>query len=200
MSIKLRLLLLTGTSVLAVLLISLVSYLSNARTEAAMIDSEVSMIALSNHLEADMMHDALRADVLLAMLVGLGKSDTDRDQVVAGLAEHAAHFRKVLADNLALPLSQSLTSALEKIKPGLDAYIVAGERIVDLALNRPERAQQELAQFSSAFTRLEGEMSSLSELIESNSKASGESTRTATRNANFALGVVLVISMLLLTA
>jgi methyl-accepting chemotaxis protein len=200
MSIKLRLLLLTGTSVLAVLIISLVSYLSNARTEAAMIDSEVSMIALSNHLEADMMHDALRADVLLAMLVGIGKSDTDRDQVVAGLAEHAAHFRKVLADNLTLPLNQSLKSALEKIKPGLDAYIAAGERIVDLALNSPERAQQELAQFSSAFTQLEGEMSSLSELIETNSKASGEGTRNASRSANIALGAVLVISMLLLSA
>ena len=32
------------------------------------------MTALRNHLEADMMHDALRADVLSAMLVGLGKS------------------------------------------------------------------------------------------------------------------------------
>lgn len=83
MSIKLRLFLLIGTGVLAVLIISLVSYLGNNRMAAAMTDNEVSMTALSNHLQADMMHDALRADVLSAMLVGLGKSETTRDEVLA---------------------------------------------------------------------------------------------------------------------
>lgn len=85
MSIKLRLLLLIGTSVLTVLIISLVNYVGNTRTETAMIDSEVSMTALSNHLEADMMHDALRADVLSAMLVGLGKSNSTREEVQKSL-------------------------------------------------------------------------------------------------------------------
>jgi methyl-accepting chemotaxis protein len=41
---------------------------------AAVGDNAVSMTALRNHMEADMMHDALRADVYSAMLVGLGKS------------------------------------------------------------------------------------------------------------------------------
>lgn len=200
MSIKLRLLLLIGTSVLTVLIISLVNYLGNARTEAAMIDSEVSLTALSNHLEADMMHDALRADVLLAMLVGLGKSDTRREEVLEGLKEHAGHFRKVLGDNLMLPVNETLKSALEKIRPSLDAYIAAGERIVDLALKSPEQAQQELALFSSAFTQLEDQMSSLSELIENNSKASGEATRDAIRSANITLGIVLGTSLILLIA
>lgn len=94
MSIKLRLLLLIGTSVLTVLVISLVNYLGNARMEAAMIDSEVSMTALSNHLEADMMHDALRADVLSAMLVGLGKSVSSRDEVLEAVTDHTAHFAR----------------------------------------------------------------------------------------------------------
>ena len=121
MSIKLRLFLLIGTGVLAVLIISLVSYLGNNRMEAAMADNEVSMTALSNHLQADMMHDALRADVLSAMLVGLGKSETTRDEVLASLNEHAAQFRKVLSDNLALPINDTLKAELNKVKPSLDA-------------------------------------------------------------------------------
>ncbi|MFH7611774.1 methyl-accepting chemotaxis protein, partial [Pseudomonas syringae pv. tagetis] len=64
---------LIGTSVLTVLIISQVNYVGNTRTQAAMIDSEVSMAALRNPLEDDMIHDALRADVLSSMLVGLGK-------------------------------------------------------------------------------------------------------------------------------
>ncbi|ETK17827.1 methyl-accepting chemotaxis protein [Pseudomonas sp. FH4] len=198
MSIKLRLLLLIGTSVLTVLVISLVNYLGNARMEAAMIDSEVSMTALSNHLEADMMHDALRADVLSAMLVGLGKSVSSRDEVLEAITEHAAHFRKALGDNLALPLNPALKTALSDIKPSLDNYITSGERIVGVALNDPVEAQQELGTFSEAFIQLEGQMASLSELIENNSKASGEQTRQTVRSANFTLGVVLVLCLLLL--
>ncbi|NMX93455.1 MULTISPECIES: methyl-accepting chemotaxis protein [unclassified Pseudomonas] len=200
MSIKLRLLLLIGTSVLTVLVISLVNYLGNARMEAAMIDSEVSMTALSNHLEADMMHDALRADVLSAMLVGLGKSVSSRDEVLGAIAEHAAHFRKSLDDNLALALNPSLKTALSDIKPSLDNYIASGERIVGVALDDPVAAQQELGTFSDAFTQLEGQMASLSELIENNSKASGEQTRQTVRSANFTLAVVLVLCLLLLVA
>ncbi|WP_241083708.1 HAMP domain-containing methyl-accepting chemotaxis protein [Pseudomonas viridiflava] len=200
MSIKLRLFLLIGTGVLAVLIISLVSYLGNNRMEAAMADNEVSMTALSNHLQADMMHDALRADVLSAMLVGLGKSETTRDEVLASLNEHAAQFRKVLSDNLALPINDTLKAELNKVKPSLDAYISAGERIVGLALDSPDRAQQDLGTFSAAFTQLEGQMSTLSDLIEDNSKASGEITRDAISTANTTLGVVLVISLLLLVA
>ncbi|KPZ13698.1 Methyl-accepting chemotaxis protein [Pseudomonas amygdali pv. ulmi] len=198
MSIKLRLLLLIGTSVLTALIISLVNYVGNTRTETAMIDSEVSMTALSNHLEADMMHDALRADVLSAMLVGLGKSNSTREEVQKSLDEHAAHFRAVLNDNLKLPITEAIKAELNRIKPSLDTYIASGERIVGLALDNPERAQQELGTFTSAFTQLEEQMSSLSDLIEGNFKASGEGARQAIRSANIALVVVLVASILLL--
>ncbi|RMV73406.1 Histidine kinase, HAMP region: chemotaxis sensory transducer [Pseudomonas coronafaciens pv. atropurpurea] len=198
MSIKLRLFLLIGTSVLTVLVISLVNYLGNTRTETAMLDSEVSMAALGNHLQADMMHDALRSDVLSAMLVGLGKSSSTRNEVQASLAEHAAQFRKAVGENLELPISAVIRAELNSLKPSLDAYIVAGERIVGLALNSPDRAQQELGTFSSAFTQLEERMSTLSDLIEDNSKASGEGTRQAILSANFTLVVVLAVSLLLL--
>ncbi|RMM85520.1 Histidine kinase, HAMP region: chemotaxis sensory transducer [Pseudomonas coronafaciens pv. striafaciens] len=198
MSIKLRLFLLIGTSVLTVLVISLVNYLGNTRTETAMLDSEVSMAALGNHLQADMMHDALRSDVLSAMLVGLGKSSSTRNEVQASLAEHAAQFRKAVGENLELPISAAIRAELNSLKPSLDAYIVAGERIVGLALDSPDRAQQELGTFSSAFTQLEERMSTLSDLIEDNSKASGEGTRQAILSANFTLVVVLAVSLLLL--
>lgn len=198
MSIKLRLFLLIGTSVISVLIISLVSFLGNSRMEAAMIDSETSMSALRNHMEADMMHDALRSDVLSAILVGMDKSDSSRDEVLAALNEHAAHFSKVLSDNFKLPVSDSIKAELNKVKPSLENYIATGKRIVALALDNPDKAQQELGTFTSAFGQLEGQMSSLSELIEDNSNASGEAARQATSNANLTLGAVLLVGLLLL--
>ena len=96
MSIKLRLVLLIVTSLLTALIVSLVSYVGNLRMATAVSDNAVSMSALRNHMEADMMHDALRADVYSAMLVGLGKSTSTAAEVRASIDEHAGHFRAVL--------------------------------------------------------------------------------------------------------
>ena len=166
MSIKLRLILLIGTGLLTALIVSLVSYVGNTRMAEAVSDNEVSMTALRNHLEADMMHDALRADVLSAMLVGLGKSPSSKAEVRSSLNEHAAHFREMLGDNLKLPVNDTLKAALDKIKPSLDTYISAAERIVGLALDNPDSAQQQLGTFNNAFSQLESQMATLSELIE----------------------------------
>jgi len=199
-SIKLRLLLLIATSLLTALIVSLVSYVGNTRMSAAVNDNAVSMTALRNHMEADMMHDALRADVYSAMLVGLGKSTGTAAEVRDSISEHATHFREVLEENLKLPVNPTIKSALEHIKPSLDTYIAAAERIVGLALDNPDSAQRELGTFNTAFTELEEQMAALSELIESNTRDTSQATESAIRNANMALGVVLLAGLLLLLA
>ncbi|MGF6108995.1 methyl-accepting chemotaxis protein [Pseudomonas sp. ADAK2] len=200
MSIKLRLLLLMGTGLLTALVMSLVSYLGHTQMAQAVNDSEVSMAALRNHLEADMMHDALRADVLSAMLVGLGKSTSSKDEVRSSIEEHATRFREVLGENLKLPVNATIMAGLNKIKPSLDTYISAAERIVAVALENPEAAQQQIGTFNGVFTQLEGEMSALSELIETNTQQASQGTQQAISHANIALGSVLVASLLLLLA
>ncbi|RJG10083.1 methyl-accepting chemotaxis protein [Pseudomonas cavernicola] len=198
MSIKLRLLLLTGTGLLTALIMSLVSYLGNTQMAEAVNDNEVSLTALRNHLEADMMHDALRADVLSAMLVGLGKSTTSKEEARSSVAEHAARFRELLGDNLKLPLNDTIKAGLNKVRPSLDTYISAGERIVGLALNDPDAAQQDLTTFNNAFSRLEDELAALSELIETNTQLTSKGTQQVISSANFTLASVLIASLLLL--
>nr|WP_273820825.1 methyl-accepting chemotaxis protein [Pseudomonas asplenii] len=198
MSIRLRLYLLIGSGLLTVLVMGLVGYLGNLRMAQATSDSEVSMTLLRNHLEADMMHDALRADVLSAMLVGLGKSASSDTEVRDSLTEHAKHFREVLEENLKLPVNDTLKAALNQIRPSLETYIGAAEHIVDLAIANPDGAQQQLGSFNSAFSQLEDAMAKLSELIESNAQSSGEGTRHTINNANLVLAGVLVAGLLLL--
>ncbi|VVO19099.1 hypothetical protein PS833_04054 [Pseudomonas fluorescens] len=198
MSIKIRLLLLIGTGLLTALIMSLVSYLGNTQMAQAVNDNEVSMTALRNHLEADMMHDALRADVLAAMLVGLGKSTSSATEVRSSIEEHAAHFREVLGENLKLPVNATLKAGLEKVKPSLDTYINAAERIVGLALANPDAAQKELGSFNAAFSQLEDQMAALSEQIETDTRQTSAGTAQAIRNARFAIGGVLIASLLLL--
>lgn len=200
MSIKLRLILLIGTGLLTALIMSLVGYLGNTQMAGAVNDNEVSMAALRNHLEADMMHDALRADVLSAMLVGLGKSTSSKAEVRSSIDEHAARFREVLGNNLKLPVNDTIKTGLSKVKPSLDTYISAAERIVGLALENPDAAQKDLGTFNAAFSQLEGQMAALSELIETDTQQTSVGTQQAISNANMALGGVLIASLLLLLA
>ena len=200
MTIKLRLVLLIATGLLTALIMSLAGYLGNTRMADAVQDNDVSMTVLRNHMEADMMHDALRADVLSAMLVGLGKSTSTPAEVNSSIKEHAEHFREVLADNLKLPLDASIKASLEKIKPSLDTYISAGERIVALALENPEAARGELQTFNAAFSQLEDQMAALSELIENHTQLTSTGTRQTISNANWTLIIVLGASLLLLLA
>jgi len=197
-SIKLRLLLLIGTSVLTALIVSLVSYVGNTQMAEAVNENEVSMTALRNHLEADMMHDALRADVLSAMMVGLGKSTSSNAEVHSSIEEHARHFREVLGENFKLPVNDTLKAGLNKVKPSLDIYISAAERIVGLALENPEAAQKELGTFNTAFSQLEDQMAALSELIETNTQQTSQGTAQAIQSANFTLGIVLLASLVML--
>src|SRR5690349_6367516 len=56
----------------------------------------VASESLRNHSEGDMTHDALRADVLAALLAD---SAADHNDAAASLAEHAGHFREMIDAN-----------------------------------------------------------------------------------------------------
>ncbi|MBH2035311.1 MAG: methyl-accepting chemotaxis protein [Pseudomonadales bacterium] len=200
MSIKIRLLLLTATGLLAALFMGLDSLFNNARTADAVNDNQVSLTALRNHLEADMMHDALRADAFSALLVGLGKSPSSADEVRSSLQEHAARFRKVLEANQQLPTSAAIKQALEQVQPNLNAYLAAAEQIVSQSLQDPELGQKALPSFNNAFEQLEGDMEALSGLIEENAHQSSDETNSAISAANKAIIAALLVSLLLLTA
>lgn len=187
-----------GTGLLTALIMALVSYTGNSRMGNAINDSQVSMLSLRDHLEGDMMHDALRADVLSAILVGLGRSTSTATEVRNDLDEHASQFRRVLADNLSLPLDDNIKAALNNVEPGLENYISTSENIVELALIDPDAAQLQLGTFNAAFSRLEVEMANLSELIESNTVTANEATQQTLSTANVTLTAVLVASLLML--
>ena len=72
---------------------------------------------LRNHLEGDMMHDALRSDVLAALLA---ETPEDTRGAQADLREHAEHFREVLASNRQLATGDA-AEALSGVGPALDS-------------------------------------------------------------------------------
>ena len=81
-----------------------------------------------------------------------------------------------------------------------NAYLAAAEQIVSQSLQDPELGQKALPSFNKAFEQLEGDMEALSGLIEENANQSSVETNATISAANRAIIVVLLISLLLLTA
>jgi methyl-accepting chemotaxis protein len=154
--------------------------------------------ALRNHLECDMMHDALRGDVLSAFVA---RTEEEKEQARADLKDHADWFRRSLAANKALDLPREVKALLTEIEPALDTYILGAERISSAALESPEQARQELPEFAQAFTSLEGRTEKLSEqlmaLSNAETEAAGERFSTAAIQIGAVLGGSLLVSAVL---
>jgi methyl-accepting chemotaxis protein len=79
--------------------------------------SNVAAEILRNHMEADMMHDALRADVLAAMASADTSLGISLDAVKTDLKEHAESFRDMVAANEELATSGAIRKQLAEVAP-----------------------------------------------------------------------------------
>ncbi len=121
--------------------------------------------AVANHLEADMMHDALRSDVLSAILAGLENNISAGTEVQNDLTEHITVFRGAIEANSRLDLDSEVKQTLANILPPLEAYVNSAGDLVRTAVNDPATAQARMEEFSARFRELETSMAATSDLI-----------------------------------
>lgn len=154
-------------SAVGVILVGAAALLSEAYLKHAAEFSLTSSAALHNHAQADMMHDALHADVLSALLVATGTINSDRAAIEKSLNEHSAWFRRVLAANEQLQLTPDIKAAIRDVKPALDTYIKSAEDLVTLSFSDVAKAKAALPQFERSFELLEEKNSAVSDKIQS---------------------------------
>ncbi len=118
----------------------------------------VASKAIQSHMQADMMHDALRGDVFAALQA---QSAAELRQARADVEEHAASFRDALAANEGRHLGAEFDRAFADTRPALDAYVESAQAIVDAAGRDHAQAQSRLPGFLAAFKDLEGRMEQL---------------------------------------
>ncbi len=189
-------------SVLAASFLGGIGFWGQTRLASALGENQLSISALRNHLEGDMMHDALRADVLAAFYIDRADSAAV-EQVRNDLREHSEWFTRTLNDNAKLPLNADIREAIGQSQPALAAYIQQAERIVNLALSDAQAARAQMPAFDASFAELEEKNEALSALIETQSAQTRSRSDTAVEHAAWLLigGILLVCGLLsLLTA
>lgn len=151
--------------------------------------------ALQNHQTADMMHDALRADVLKALLIADTKDVRvgNEDELLFDFRDHVKTFRDALSANEALVLDDSAKKALHTIGPALTAYIAQAEEIIKAASGDEREALSHLEAFNKAFSELEERNEAVSEELAKQAATYREIEVAAAVETRFLLVVLLGI-------
>ena len=83
-------------SLFMILVANFTGFIGIEEVRQALNVATTSSLLMRNHLESDMMHDALRADVLAAILA---MNDEEKSASQKDVREHAENFKKKLAIN-----------------------------------------------------------------------------------------------------
>jgi methyl-accepting chemotaxis protein/methyl-accepting chemotaxis protein-1 (serine sensor receptor) len=162
-SVKQKLLLLSAAGMLPLILLSALLFWSLERADPKKSVVAIAGVALRNQMAADMMHDALRADVFGALLATTPEA---RETVDKDLTEHTAILHRALSENRKLDLPASMSQAIERIRPELEAYTRLTAEMVSAAASNRESAQAKLPAYLAKFDELEDSMGALDDQME----------------------------------
>ena len=158
----------------------------------------VSSAAMKSQMQVDMAHDALRSDVLAALLAGMNNNAAAEPQIRAEMQKHVNMFRESLETLEALPLDGMARLAVANVRPALDAYVGNVISVVAGAFANSQGAAAQLAAFETSFKQVETAMKALSGLIDSNAKSIHAAAETSSVTAIYAIAVAAAVSAIAL--
>ncbi|MET3825485.1 methyl-accepting chemotaxis protein [Sphingomonas sp. PvP055] len=141
----------------------------------------------ANHERADMMHDAIRSDVLAAFQSVEAGSDIKYDDILKDVRAHVTDLQSGIAADAAYDGSPDVVAVTSKLAVPMKAYVDAAIEIIGKIKEDPATAKRMLPGFFEQFRTLEGSMGAASDAIDSNSKISA-------RNGE-RIGLIAIVSL-----
>ncbi|HEY5798677.1 MAG TPA: methyl-accepting chemotaxis protein [Burkholderiaceae bacterium] len=152
--------------------------------------------AMTDQLQADQMHDALRADILSALLAAQQGDVPAQQAAVKETAAHAARLRSLLKDLNESVTDAEIRQAIAQVQPDLETYVASALRIAALTNDEVAAAQNAYPQFLVHFSALEASMGKLSELIERDSVAAAAAGEAAADRARLLMMLACALAAL----
>lgn len=164
MSLGKRLFLIILGNLLVTGAVALLAFYASSSLSVTIRSLLTSSHGIRNHLESDMMHDALRSDVLQALFLATTKDSRigTQEEIFAGFKEHVGNFRNAVEENKNLDLLPETKTKLAEVIPALDAYIHLAEKIIHLSFEDSKIAAELMGEFNEAFKILEEKMEGVS--------------------------------------
>ena len=144
--------------------------------------------ATGKALEADMMHDAVRGDVLQALLYGAGP---EYSSAVSDLEEHAGVFREALVGVGEDHLGDDVAAAVADATVAVEEYLASADRIVQQAGVDPVGARASYPEFLAAFSALEESLPVVGEAVAAHAEDAAQQT---TEQRSTAITLALIVA------
>jgi methyl-accepting chemotaxis protein len=168
-------------------------------------DTTRSALAIRNHLVADMMHDAMRADVFAGQIAAKAGNLAQVSDAAKDNDEHYKELLDKMHANQQANLSSEIDATLRGVLPVLQRYGVLATGLLKEFGTNPAGAERKVPEFLDLFTELERSMVTAREKIEARVRETEQHAQEQTRNsfrlvtssAALALGLSLVFGVLL---
>ncbi|MFI5895455.1 methyl-accepting chemotaxis protein [Actinoplanes sp. NPDC051513] len=167
------------------LVVGFAIYSSSVQADASRDMARVSD-GMSNQWNADMMHDALRADVMSAMY-----ATTDAQREKYGVAEVTDHAGTILEmyDAAAAEAPASLEAEYSAVRPRLVAYADAAKSLVTTATTDHGNAESQLGDYLTIYSELEEKLGALDDHMLAAVQAASERGVSSARKSNWIIGL-----------
>ncbi len=203
LKVKTKLLVFVILVVVVTGMVGLAGYRGLVAVDESMDQIVINAHAQKNHMAADMMHDALRGDVLASLLAAVENDKQALRDARNDMQEHADAFRSNLRANLELALDEKILAELRTAMPALEGYIRSSAQIIEAAETDYQSAKSRLEEFNLAFNRLAEAMENLSGKITDSTEKSQQDGDTAVKGSNnfiisftlIALGILTLVAL-----
>ena len=182
MTLRSKMLVLAALSTSLTAIVAGVNYTQNAKVRAMVDEKNVKVSALRNHGDTDMMHDAIRGDVLSGY-VGALTGQTPEAEVLKALDEHEATIKEAVDANSKLPLTPDIKNSLTKAAEGVQTYVASARTTIDLLYKDRSKAQSAFDSFINQFEELEETLGALSDQIQASSTSTDKHLAAAQQSA-----------------
>jgi len=170
LSIKAKIAVVSAIAVCIIGLVAGENYLTLKSMNGLAAEAQTAHVLMRQHMDGDMMHDAIRADVLKATLGLKTRNVKMIQEAKSDAAEHGARFMDNLHKNLALDLPEDIHKLFVDEEPALKAYNEQAANVISVlvqdARENTNQADLLLPDFEKAFETLEGVQSAVSDKVE----------------------------------
>jgi len=195
MTVRGMLMAMTAFFILAMLALAGGSMLNIQRLDTALLKVNDAAQAIRRQMDADMMHDAIRSDVLAALLAGSqGQADKIRD-IQSDLAAHSERLKLNIGSNAKADLGEAVRQQTASMEPSLNRYLDAAREVVTAAAAGSQADMARMAEFEKDFDALEVEMEKLSDLIQKNTDDAKNSAHERVAGGKLSTLIVLLLTI-----
>ncbi len=147
------------------------------------------------HMESDMMHDAIRADVMAAALASSKNDMAGIKQASDEQKEHYKNFLENMENNLKQELPENIKSVITATMEEVRKYGETSSNTIEI-ITKGSSADLAINTFYEEFKKLEILMANTSESIQKWSEEEEQQNHKITKNVNIILTILSIISIL----